>query len=309
MGGEVSNGLGCRSGRPCCGGCGVRQHRMMDAKTPSPQRLSIVVTIVAVVALVLAAVAVTLIVRHTGNRPTAAASSSAATSSSTTAGTPGTAEPPPTGATTRPPSVPPANDFGYQPLWPFEGVADAVAWQRAANPGGHQPWHLDAGLIAQMFTQQYLGFTNVSKVVKTDVRGDQAWVGVGFDNPNGAAVVAAVVHLVRIGTGDQQPWEVVGTEDSTLSLTTPAYGSSVTSPLRVGGRITGVDESLRVQVRKLDRQQPVGQVSGIPAGGTNTPWAATIPLTAACPGTLTIAVSTGGHIADVERFAITGAHC
>ncbi|MFX0577785.1 hypothetical protein [Nocardia nepalensis] len=123
------------------------------------------------------------------------------------------------------------------------------------------------------------------------------------------AATAAVLHLVRIGTGANKPWEVVGTQNSTLTLTIPGYESLVGSPVTVGGRITGVDESLRVQIRRLDRARPVGEVSGIPAGGADTPWTTTVPFAVTCPGTLTVAVATGGHIAEVERFAVTGVRC
>ncbi|RMI28211.1 hypothetical protein EBN03_31400 [Nocardia stercoris] len=261
-----------------------------------------------VAALTIAVVALALIVPHNGSVGTATTAPSttslgpvSAPLSGTTAGTPGTP-----GAT----SAPAAPHFGYQPLWPFTSVTQARAWQQEANPGGHQPWHLDAGLVTQMFTQQYLGYPNVDKILRTDVRGDQSWVSVGFDNGEGSTTTAAVVHLVRIGAGADRPWEVVGTEDTTLSLTTPGYGSAMTSPLTAGGTVTGVDESLRVQVRGgPSPQQPVGEVSGIPAGGTNAPWSVTIPLHPICPGTFTVAVSTGGHVARVEHFAVTGVHC
>ncbi|MEU2035892.1 hypothetical protein [Nocardia amamiensis] len=195
--------------------------------------------------------------------------------------------------------------FDYQPLWPY---ASAAAAQRALREG-HQPWRLDAGTVAQMFTRDYLGFPDVDKVVDVVTQGEHARVSVGFDHPNGAAATAAVVHLVRFGVGDDAPWEVVGTDDSTLTLTGPSYGSTVRSPLLAGGRISGVDESLRVQVRQIGHPRPVGEAPPTPAGGTDTPWTATVPFTAPCPGTLTVVVSTGGHVAEVERFAITGVHC
>ncbi|MBF6176627.1 hypothetical protein IU476_34675 [Nocardia blacklockiae] len=194
-------------------------------------------------------------------------------------------------------------------MWPFAGAADAAAWQQAYRAGGHQPWHLDAGTIAVMFAQQYLGYGNVDKAVKSDVRPEESWVSVGFDAPDGRPVTAAVLHLVRIGSGTDAPWEVVGSEDSTLTLTEPVYGATIRSPVNVGGRVSGVDESLRVRLRQLDAAQPAGEVSGIPAGGIDTPWRTTVPFTATCPGTLTLAVSTGGHVADVERFAVTGVRC
>ena len=57
------------------------------------------------------------------------------------------------------------------------------------------------------------------------------------------------------------------------------YGSTRTAPVGVGGQITGVDESPTVQLRAID--WPVlGCVSGIPAGGQNTPWSVRVGFTA-----------------------------
>jgi hypothetical protein len=107
-----------------------------------------------------------------------------------------------------------------------------------------------------------------------------------------------------MGAGADAPWEVVGTRDSTLSITAPAYGAGVSSPLTAGGRITGVDEALRVAV--IDGTgRTLGQVNGVPAGGSNTPWSVTVGYTEPAGRVLTVVVSTGGHIAEVERFAIT----
>ncbi|WP_174567163.1 hypothetical protein [Nocardia yamanashiensis] len=199
--------------------------------------------------------------------------------------------------------------FAYQPLWPFADAAAAAEWQRSYRDGGHQPWHLDAALTAQSFTTGYLGFTDIGKVLQTTVRGDEAWVTVGFDNPDAVPVPAAMLHLARLGAGDDAPWEVVGTEDRTLTLTAPKYGAQITAPAAVAGRITGVDESLRVRVLQLNATRPAGETGGIPAGGQDSPWTATVPFAATCPGVLTIVVSTGGHLQEVERFALTGARC
>jgi hypothetical protein len=208
---------------------------------------------------------------------------------------------PPTGG----PTQPPAAGFRYQPLWPFSGVADASAWQQAYREGGHQPWHLDARATALSFASGFLGYKGIDRVAGETRSGSETWVTVGYADPNGATAAAAVVHLARFGTGTDAPWEVVGTRDTTLTLTQPRYGATVVSPIAVGGRITGVDESLRVQVRALGK--PVlGEVTGIPAGGDRSPWSARLRFAAPAGTVLTIAVSTGGHSADVERFAITG---
>lgn len=207
------------------------------------------------------------------------------------------------------PSTVPAPGFAHQALWPFADEAAAALWQQSYRDGGHQPWHLDPAATALNFTRGYLGYGNLNKAVLTTTKGEESWVTVGFDNPNGVAIVAAMLHLARIGTGADAPWEVIGTDDRTLSLDNPVYGAKVNSPLAVGGHVTGVDESLRVQVRQLDKAQAVGEIPGIPAGGQNSPWSGSVPFTATCPGTLTVAVATGGHVEAVERFAITGVHC
>ncbi|GAA5107843.1 hypothetical protein [Haloechinothrix salitolerans] len=207
--------------------------------------------------------------------------------------------------TTTTTSSEPVPAFGYQPLWPFASVADAAEWQRAYREGGHQPWHLDAEFTARQFAQSYLGYDNIDRVVSTRIRGDEAWVGVGFELPNGEDTTAAVVHLAKVGGGADAPWEIVGTKDTTLTLTSPPYGASVTSPVTVGGSITGVDENLRVTVWQLGTGK-IAESDGIPAGGQNSRWSTKVSFTAPSGSVLTIAVATGGHVAEVERFAITG---
>jgi hypothetical protein len=111
---------------------------------------------------------------------------------------------------------------------------------------------------------------------------------------------------VRYGTGPDAPWEVVGTDDTTFSLTTPAYGSLVRSPMVTGGRISGVDESIRVQVRQPSSAAPLGtSPCCTPAGGNDQPWNVKVSFSGASDPVLTVVASTGGHVADVERFTIT----
>ncbi|MCM6775406.1 hypothetical protein NDR87_15985 [Nocardia sp. CDC159] len=220
---------------------------------------------------------------------------------------PAAAEPGPLSAAA--PAVPPSDTFPYPPLWPFVDEAAASAWEVAYGEGGLQPWHLDPGQTALYFASYYLGYANIDKVVSSSVRGAEAWVGVGFERPGGGLATAAVVHLVRFGPPPDAPWEVVGTQDTTLSVTAPAYGARVTSPLTVGGLVTGVDESLRVQVRAIPAPEPLGVSEPIPAGGTDSPWSTTVALRDGCVGALTVAVATGGHVAEVERFAVTGVRC
>ncbi len=193
---------------------------------------------------------------------------------------------------------------GYLRLWPFADDEEAAVWQREYRTGGHQPWHLDPGSTALSFTWGALGYKEIDRVTSTSVHGSDALIGVGMRRPDGSFATVAQVHLIRLGTGDLAPWEVVGTHDTTLSLTTPRYGSTAHSPVVVGGRITGVDESLRIRI--LDGSSALGTAGPIPAGGQNTPWRATLSFTGGHGHVRIICVSTGGHLFSVERFAITG---
>ncbi|WP_433501180.1 hypothetical protein ACQP1K_13225 [Sphaerimonospora sp. CA-214678] len=195
----------------------------------------------------------------------------------------------------------------YQPLWPFADRAQADAWVRSYRSGGHQPWHLDADQTALSFTQGYLGFKEIDQVISRTIEGEHARVTVGFHaEEGGRALTAAVLHLVKFGDGTDAPWEVVGTDDTTLSLTTPAYGARVSSPVKVGGRVTGVDESIRVQARGPGSDRVLGESRPVQAGGTDQSWSATVALREDSGQAVTLVASTGGHIAEVERFAVTG---
>ena len=108
-------------------------------------------------------------------------------------------------------------------------------------------------------------------------------------------------------TAFHAPWEVVGTDDTTLALTTPAYGSTATfSPVVASGTITGFDKQLVVTVRQSASSAPLGVLADVPVGGIDTPWSTTASYFGTTEPVLVIVVQTGGHIQAVERFAIAG---
>jgi hypothetical protein len=246
----------------------------------------------------------------TTERPSTTAAPTSPTSPSTeTAPTTGAtvpAPPPAETTTTAPPTETDTLGDGYQPLWPFPTARAARAWQDTYRTGGQQPWHLDADQTALSFTTGFLGFGEVDRVISHEVGATDAHVTVGYATTDGQASTAAIVHLMRFGTGDDAPWEVVGTTDTGLVLETPDYGTTAHSPVTVAGTITGVDESLRVQVRQASSSAPLGEACCLAAGGDNSPWRTTVAFEGATDPALTIVVSTGGHVQDVERFAITG---
>jgi hypothetical protein len=149
----------------------------------------------------------------------------------------------------------------------FHRPAQVARWQLAHHEGGTQPGHLDASATATAFTTGYLGFTELDRVTSTEEAGSDAKIGVGRALPAGTNSAAAVVHLARWGAEPDAPWKVVGTRDTTLTLDRPAYGAVVTSPPAAGGMITGVDESLRVQVCRPGTETPLGGSCCVPAGG------------------------------------------
>ena len=216
------------------------------------------------------------------------------------------AESPPAGPGTTVATTPPGYEFTSQPLWPFRTQADADEWLASSREGGHQPWHASADMTALAFTTGYLGFGEIDQVTSTEVGATEAWIGVGYEPEPGVLSTSAVIHLVRFGPDPEAPWEVVGTRDTVLTLDTPSYGSSVSSPVTVGGTITGVDENLRVQVRQQSSEAPLGESPGVPAGGEGMPWETSVSFAGATDEALTIVVSSGGHVQDVEIFAITG---
>ncbi len=194
--------------------------------------------------------------------------------------------------------------LGYVPLWPFPDQAAADAWLRDGPPVGESMWHADPAATALAFTRDFLGFTDLDRTTTANVQPREAWVGVGQADPRGESITVATLHLARLGPTDDAPWEVVGSEDTELTLDAPAYGSPAQPVLTVGGVISGVDESLHVQARQLSGL--VGESCCLPAGGQRSPWSVSVPITGTVPGAVTVVVSTGGHYANIERFAITG---
>jgi hypothetical protein len=193
--------------------------------------------------------------------------------------------------------------FPYQPLWPFTERAEADRWLREDRQSGDSPWHADPRETALKFTRDFLGFTDLDRTIAVTEQSREAWVGVGQAGPGGDPMTVANLHLARLGPAADAPWAVVGTEDTDLTLDRPAYGSPVQPVIEVGGTISGVDESLHIQARQASAM--VGEFCCVPAGGQRAPWSATLSVAPTKSGAVTVVVSTGGHYAPIERFAIT----
>ena len=193
----------------------------------------------------------------------------------------------------------------YVPLFPFANLQEVAAWQQNYRANGSQAQYLDARATALAFTK-FLGYTAVDRVVSSRDDTGGAHVSVGYQVPQSDTLgTAAVIHLIRYGSGTDVPWEVVGTDDTDFSLTTPAYGATVGSPVQVGGTISGVDENIKVVVEQLHSNGYLGESSPTPAGGTNTPWSVSVTFAHPTDPVFLISASTGGHTQSIERFTIT----
>ncbi len=193
-------------------------------------------------------------------------------------------------------------------VYPFARLADAQAWQRAFESDGRQPWHLDAAATARSFAGFAGGAGQIDEVIAQHTDASGTHVALGYHNPNNLAVTAGTVRLVRVGTGTDAPWEVVGNDQSgAFTLTAPRLGATVTAPVAVSGRITGVDENIRVRVFALSRDTPIGDRCCLPAGGQQTPWTTTVSFASTGSAVVVIVATTGGHLQEIERFAFTAA--
>ncbi len=253
------------------------------------------------VILVVVAAGVVLAIRLFGDEP------AAAPAAGETSARPPDSTPPATSTSATATTSAAPRDDAEPALWPFRTLDEARRWQVEQAPAGHSPWHGDAEATALSFTTGYLGFTGLDTVVHSDIDDTEAVVEVGYRTDGGRPAPAAALRLVRFGDGTDAPWEVIGTVDDTMAITEPAPGVAITSPVRVGGLISGVDENIRVQVRDPAAQRPIGESCCLPAGGENSPWSVSVSYRGASGATLTIVAATGGHVADVERFAVTGA--
>jgi hypothetical protein len=211
---------------------------------------------------------------------------------------------PPTSTTTPATTTTTAGELRYLPLFPFGDLQEAVAWQQGYGKA-HQQDRYDAGPSALAFAH-FLGYGEIDRVVAVAYDSRGAHVAVGYESEGDRVVRAAVVHLIRFGTGSRRPWEVVGTDDTNFTIDVPPYGAVIGSPVEVGGRITGVDESITVHIQQLHANGALGEHCCTPAGGQNSRWSSNVSFQPPTDAILIISAATGGHIQDVERFSVTG---
>lgn len=179
--------------------------------------------------------------------------------------TPTTQSPTAAPTTAPPPSMEPTPvpaSYGGPAIWPFRSQAQADAW-RADH--GSKPWAGQAGQVATHFVHDYLKLNPAGLRVS------------GPDHDLRLATAGhylGTAHLEQYGSGG--PWTVVGVGGTDLTITTPRAGQLVTSPLSVSGRITGVDEHVKLQLITFSG---VEVATGGAQAGSAVPWQGSLAWT------------------------------
>ncbi len=187
------------------------------------------------------------------------------------------------------PTPSPTPDVGLLPgsyagpaVWPFTSAEQARSWQ-----GGD--WVTDSRQVVARFVTDYLGLSGVT-VTQTCVSCEVL----------GLQVAGRSVGEARVGhytfTGGKRVFTVVGVGGTDLTVTSPRPGQSVSSPLQVSGRITGVDENVALTLRTAPGGRVVAQ-GGAPAGSA-VPWSATLTWSGSTSG--------AGALSGVTRSAKDG---
>ena len=172
--------------------------------------------------------------------------------------TPATQGPTSNPSTTTSPAPPPAVTFTDPAIWPFTSQPQADAWK---SDHGARAWAVDPLQVATHFVEDYLGLTGVV----ASGTGSHIPLSVGSRS-------VGTVDLVQVGTDG--PWTVTTVGGTDLTITSPAADDAITSPTAVTGRITGVDENVRLRLLTSSGRE----ISSAGASaGTAVPWQGSLP--------------------------------
>lgn len=177
------------------------------------------------------------------------------------------------------------------PLWPFTTDTQVADW--AARPGA-RAWARDPVQVTQHFLADHLKLPGRA-TTRLDDGGGAALVEVS----SGSQPVAQV-RLVRVGRDPEGPWSVTGATSDNLSVTQPADGDVVTSPIAVAGRAADPDTSVRV------RLMAGGVLSeGFAMAGRDLPWTRSLPWTSTDWSVAELVASTFDGKGDLRAVTVT----
>jgi hypothetical protein len=178
--------------------------------------------------------------------------------------------------TARNTSKPVTTSFPRTAIYPFTSAAAEQSWE-ASNGPAKQSWMLSPTSQAQLFIADFVQEPAVALVVSSNETGKTATVTLGrtfTDAGSDHVVSVTTVHLVRFG----KAWLVTDAVDPArqLSITSPAAGTTVTSPLTVSGPQYGVDEAIQVDVRSMSGRDTIGSSAQASFGQGTPPWSTSL---------------------------------
>lgn len=170
---------------------------------------------------------------------------------------------------------PVATGYPADAIFPFATKGQELSWENEFADG-HSPWASDPVAVTQSWVQYYLlqhGSFRYAKQATSDSADVTVSRSIG-----GTDHAVTVVHLVKYGNA----WLVTGASDpaNQLSISSPAAGAGVASPLTVTGPGYGVDEQATVDVRSATTADSYGHASTGPFGNGTAQWSATVPFDA-----------------------------
>jgi hypothetical protein len=148
-----------------------------------------------------------------------------------------------------------------------------------------------------------LGLDGVSVGVSGDVSVKEPCTGCTSFTLQAAGQDVGTVALAHYDVKGARLYTVLSVGGTDLTVTSPAPGQQVSSPLQVSGRVPGVDENVRLTLRAM----PLGTVladTSSPAGSA-APWRATVTWTGSSgPVGALSAVTRSARDGSVTRLAV-----
>jgi hypothetical protein len=174
------------------------------------------------------------------------------------------------------------------PVWPFTTDTQAADWKSS------RPWAGDPVQVTQHLLDDYLKLPgHATTRVNDDAAAAIVEVSIGT-RP------VAQVRLVRVGRDTDRPWSVTGATSDNLSVTKPADGADVSSPIAISGRASDPDTSVHL---RLMTERVLGE--GYAMAGRELPWTHTLPWTGTDWSVAALVANTFSGKGDLSAITIT----
>lgn len=163
--------------------------------------------------------------------------------------------------------------FPTQGFFPFTTAAEEASWEQQLA-GGDMPWIADPVGVATSWVPNYLKAKDVDQVISKDQTATTADVTLGRNQSEGGLHPVVVVHLVKF----HHAWIVTGASDprNLLTISSPAAGATVDTPLTVTGPGFGVDEVAKVELREAETPDLIAEAPTDGFGNGTPQWSATL---------------------------------